>query len=58
MKFPVPEKFVALMKDLKYEHQGIFLLWGRSNLILGIGRENQIFFPRTSATVKFFHEIV
>ena len=25
-----------------------------SNLILGIGRENQIFFLRTSATVKFF----
>ena len=25
-----------------------------SNLILGIGRENQIFFLRTPATVKFF----
>ena len=29
-----------------------------SNLILGIGRENQIFFLRTAATVKFFHNIV
>ena len=30
-----------------------------SNLILGTGSENQIFFPlRTPATVKFFHQIV
>ena len=41
------------MKDLIYEHQGIFPLWGGSNFILGIGRENQIFFLRTPATVKF-----
>ena len=27
---------------------------GGSNLILRIGRENQIFFVRTPATVKFF----
>ena len=31
---------------------------GRSGLILGIGSENQIFFLRTPATVKFFHQIV
>ena len=30
---------------------------GGSNLILGIGNENQIFFLRTPATVKFFHQI-
>ena len=30
----------------------------RANLILGTGRENQIFFLRTQATVKFFHQIV
>ena len=30
---------------------------GGSNLILGIGRENKIFFLRTPATVKFFHQI-
>ena len=46
MKFPVLEKFVYLMKDSKYEHQSIFPLWGGSNLILGIGRENQIFFSK------------
>ena len=46
------------MKDLKYEHQSIFPCGGGSNLILGIGRENQIFFLRTPATVKFFHKIV
>ena len=26
MKFPVMEKFVDVMKDLKYEHQSIFLV--------------------------------
>ena len=31
---------------------------GGSNLILGIGTENQIFFLRTPATIKFFHQIV
>ena len=31
---------------------------GGSNLILGIGRENQIFFVRTPAAGKFFHKIV
>ena len=46
------------MKDLKYEHQSIFLLWGGSNLILGTGSENQIFFLRTPLAFKFFHQIV
>ena len=55
IKFPHLEKFVDLMKDLKYEHQSIFPLWGGSNLIVGTGTENQIFFLRTSATMKFFH---
>ena len=44
--------------DLKYEHQSIFPLWGRLYLILGIGRENQIFFLRTPAIVKVFHKTV
>ena len=30
----------------------------RSNLILGISMENQIFFLRTPAAVKFFYQIV
>ena len=46
------------MKDLKYEHQNIFPLWGGSNLILGTGTENQIFILRTPATIKFFHQIL
>ena len=58
MKFLHLEKFVNLMKDLTYEHQSIFLLWGASNLILGTGSENQIFFLRTPADVNFFHKIV
>ena len=55
MKFQHLEKIVNLMKDLKYEHQSTFHLWGRSNLILGTGTENQIFIIRTPATIKFFH---
>ena len=58
MNFPHLEKFADLIKDLKYEHQSIFPLWWRSNLILGIGTENQIFFLRTPATIKFFHQIL
>ena len=54
MKFPVLENFADLMKDLKYEHQSIFPFQGGSNLILGIGRKNQIFLLRTPAAVKFF----
>ena len=58
MKFPHLSKFIDLMKDLKYEHENIFPLWGRVKLNLGTGSENQIFFLRTPATVKFFHQIV
>ena len=46
------------MKDLKYEHQSIFPCGGGSDLILGIGMENQIFILRPPATIKFFHEIL
>ena len=58
MKFPHLEKFADLIKDLKYEHQSIFPCRGGSNLILGTGTENQIFFPRTPAAIKFFHQIL
>ena len=44
MKFPHLSKFNDLMKDLKYEHQSIFPCGGGSNLIVGTGMENQIFF--------------
>ena len=46
------------MKALKYEHQSILPMWGRSNLILGIGTENQILFLTTSAAINFFHQIL
>ena len=58
MKFPHLEKNFNLMKDLKYEHQSIFPCGGGSNLILGTGSENQIFFLRTPVAVKCFHQIV
>ena len=38
--------------------KAFFPCGGGSNLILGTGIENQIFFLRTPATVKFFHQIV
>ena len=38
--------------------KAIFPCGGGLNLILGTGRENQIYFLRTPATVKFFHQIV
>ena len=46
------------MKDLKYEYQNIFPCWEGSNLILGKGKENQIFILRTPATIKFLHQIL
>ena len=50
---------VNLIKDLNYEHQSIFPLCGEdSNLILGTGTENLIFFLRTPAAIKFFHQIL
>ena len=38
--------------------KAFFPCGGGSNLILGIGTENQILFLKTLATVKFFHQIV
>ena len=34
----------------------LFPCGGGSNLILGTGKENQIFILRTPATIKFFHQ--
>ena len=52
------EKFVNLMKDLKYNTKAFFPCWGGSNLILGTGTKIQIFFLRTPATINFFHQIL
>ena len=38
--------------------KAFFPCWEVSNLILGIGMENQTFFLRTQATVKYCHQIV
>ena len=38
--------------------KAFFLCWEESNLILRIGKENQIFILRTPATIKFFHQIL
>ena len=53
MNFPHLGKFTNLKKDLKYENQSIFPCGGGSNLILRRGTENQIFFQRTPAAIKF-----
>ena len=42
------------MKDLKYDHQSIFTLWGRVKLNFRDSTENQIFILITPATIKFF----
>ena len=38
--------------------KAFFLCWEGSNLILGTGKENQIFILRTPATIKLFHQIL
>ena len=46
------------MKDLKYDHQSTFPCGEDQTLILGTGKENQIFILRTPATINFFHQIL
>ena len=58
MKFLHLEKFADLMKDLKYEHQSIFPLWGRIKLNFRDRYGNQIYFLRTPAAIQFFHQIL
>ena len=38
--------------------KAFFPCGGGSNLVLGTGKENQIFILRTQATIKFFHQIL
>ena len=38
--------------------KAFFPCGGKSNLILGTCKENQIFFVRTPAAIKFFHQIL
>ena len=47
------------MKDLKYEHQSIFPLWGRVKLnFKDRYRKPNIFFLITPAAINFFHQIL
>ena len=52
-KFPHLEKIVDLMKDLKYEHQSTFPLWGWVKLNFRDRYRKLIFFLRTQVTIKF-----
>ena len=38
--------------------KALFPCVGGSNLILGTGKENQIFILRTPAAINFFHQIL
>ena len=58
MKFPHLEKFTDLMKDLTYEHQSIFPLWGRVKLNFRDRYGKPNIFVITPADVNFFHKIV
>ena len=58
MKFPHISKFIDLMKDLNLNTKAFFPCGEGSNLILGTGSENQIFFLRTLAAIKFSHQIL
>ena len=46
------------MKDLKYEHQSTFLLWGRVKLNFKDRYRKPNIILRTPATIKFFHQIL
>ena len=55
MKFLHLEKYVDLMKDLKNMNtKALFPCWGGSNLILGIGTENQIIFSENLSCCQVF----
>ena len=60
MKFPHLSKFIDLIKDLKNMNTKVFFpCVGGSNLILGTGTENQIFFKELQLLSKsFFHQIL
>ena len=45
------------MKDLKYEHQSTFALWGRVKLNFR-DKQGKKLFLTTAATINFFHQIL
>ena len=54
MKFPHLEKFADLIKDLKYEHQSIFSLWGRVKLNFRDRYGKPIFFSENLSRCQVF----
>ena len=46
------------MKDLKYEHQSIFPLWGRLKLNFRDRYRKPNIILRTPAAINFFHQIL
>ena len=54
IKFPHLEKFVNLMKDLKYEHQDTFPLWGRVKLNFGDRYRKPNIYPKNSSHYQVF----
>ena len=58
MKFPHLEKFVNLMKDLKYEHQSTSPCGGGSNLILWYRYSKRNIFSKNSSHYQVFHQIL
>ena len=53
-KFPYLEKIVNLMKDLKYEHQSTFPLWGRVNLNFRDRYRKPNIYSKNSSHYQFF----
>ena len=54
MKFPHLEKIVNLMKNLKYEHQSIFPLWGRVKLNFRDKYEKPNIYSKNSSRCQVF----
>ena len=54
----ISQKLPLWCKKKIMNTKAFFLCWEGSNLILGIGTENQIFILRTPVTIKFFHQIL
>ena len=56
-KFPHLEKIINLMKDLKYEHQSTFPLWGKVKLIWDRYGKPNIFSKNSSPCQVFFTKL-
>ena len=57
-KFPHLAKIVNLMKDLKYEHQSTFPLWGRVKLNFRDRYRKLNIFSKNSSHYQVFHQIL